>query len=340
MVWGGGPPLVVCTPGLIGMVALVPKPRIHLIATGGTIAGTAADSIDTRNYTIGGITADALVASVPPLKDLAEISVEQLYNLDSKDMTPEHWLGLAGATQAALARDDVDGVVITHGTDTMEESALFLDLVLPPGKPVVFTGAMRPATALSADGPMNLLGAVIAASQPAARGLGVMVVMDNCIHAAMYVSKVQSSISGAFSSGMAGIVGTAMPFAIIQTPVRSIDPASLALHPGSTLPRVDILMVGAGSHPALLDCSVASGARGVVLALPGNASVPTAWIESITKARMQGVAVTCSTRVCGIPVPHGKTTVPADLSSSHFPAPKARVALIVALARVDKSYSA
>jgi L-asparaginase len=305
----------------------VPKTRIHLIATGGTIAGTAADPTDTRDYTIGALTAEALVASVPPLQDLAEISVEQLCNIDSKDMTPTHWLGLARATQAALARDDVAGVVITHGTDTMEESAFFLDLVLAPGKPVVFTGAMRPATALSADGPMNILDAVTVALSPEARGLGVVVVMHGRVHAARDVVKGHPHALDAFTSGEAGALGSVPPLRISRLPSRGaapIDVSSIV-----ELPRVDLILVGAGSSPDLLDASLVAGARGVVLALPGNASLPAAWETAAQAAMAAGLSVLRSARTgCAHrpPLP-GKS----QILTSGLSAPKARVALMLCL---------
>lgn len=302
------------------------KSRIHLIATGGTIAGTAPDPADTRNYTAGVLTAEQLIASVPPLTDLAEISVEQLYNLDSKDMTPDHWLGLARATQAALARDDVDGVVITHGTDTMEESAFFLDLVLPPGKPVVFTGAMRPATALSADGPMNLYGAVLLAASSEAHGLGVVAVLHNCIHAARDLRKAHSHALEAFSSGEAGILGRLPPLRLI----RRLEPhPPFDLGTCAVLPRVDMLLVGAGSSPDLATAAVAAGAQGLVLALPGNGSLPAAWGDPVETIRNSGVPVIRASHadggVASDPNPH-------ILPCSPHPPAKARIALMLALA--------
>jgi L-asparaginase len=259
---------------------MVHRPRIHLIATGGTIAGTAPDPTDTRNYAAGTLTAEELIASVPPLKDLAEISVEQLYNLDSKDMTPDHWLGLARATQAALDRQDVDGVVIIHGTDTMEESAFFLDLVLPPGKPVVFTGAMRPATALSADGPMNLYCALLVASSPEARNLGVLTVMEQRIYSASHFSKTFRSGPATFESGFGGLIGHAPPVMILGAP-RIPSRPRLDLSLQQHIPRVDVVWVGSGMQSEQLIAAARSGTCGLVLALPGNCSLPTNWLPAV-----------------------------------------------------------
>lgn len=307
----------------------MPKPRIHLIATGGTIAGTARDTADTQHYTIGSLSADVLVAGVPRLKDLAEISVDQLYNLDSKDMTPAHWLGLARAAEAAVGRPDVDGVVITHGTDTMEESAFFLDLVLTPGKPVVFTGAMRPATAISADGPMNLFDAVAVAASPQARELGVTVVMHHRIHAARDVTKAQPRGMDAFTSGEAGVLGWVPPLEINRRPLRR--PVSVELAALDELPRVDLLLVAAGSSPDLVAACIGAGARGLVLALPGNASLPAAWEEAAAAALAAGLTVIRCARTGS-----GASRTPAagqlPLPTSPLPAPKARVALVLGVA--------
>jgi L-asparaginase len=315
----------------------VSKPRIHLIATGGTIAGTSADATDTRNYTIGTLTAEALVASVPPLKDLAQISVEQPYNLDSKDMTPDHWLGLARATQAALARDDVDGVVITHGTDTMEESAFFLDLVLPPGKPVVFTGAMRPATALSADGPMNLYCAVLLAASPEAHGLGVVVVMNNRIHAARRVAKAHSSALDAFASGEAGLLGTLPPVSLLQHPIR--DLSNYPLIDITILPRVEILLVGPGSSPELMRAAIQSGAKGVVLSVLGNGNPPRLWESAVASAQQEGVAVMCVAQPASWPGQLSSNAVLDALARGLRPN-QARILLMLALAFPDRQLAA
>ncbi|MBQ7418901.1 MAG: asparaginase, partial [Acidaminococcaceae bacterium] len=154
------------------------KPHVHIIATGGTIAGTAGAASATVGYKAGELTVDQLIASVPGLEDLAELSGEQLCNIDSKDMQENIWLRLAKHVSEAAARKDVDGIVITHGTDTLEETAFFLQLALNTEKPVVLTGAMRPATAISADGPMNIWQSVWVASDKKATGRGVLVVMN------------------------------------------------------------------------------------------------------------------------------------------------------------------
>jgi L-asparaginase len=164
--------------------------RLLLLATGGTIAGCADDSATLNDYTAGVLGGDALLAAVPQLQDLATITVEQVANVDSADLLFEHWRALVARIRDAFAADpELVGVVITHGTNTLEETAWLLQLLIDDPRPVVLVGAMRPATALSADGPLNLLQAVQVALSPVARGYGVLVVMDGQIHGAQRVTK-------------------------------------------------------------------------------------------------------------------------------------------------------
>ena len=179
-----------------------------LLATGGTIAGCADDSATLNNYTAGVLGGDALLAAVPQLQDLATISVEQVANVDSADLLFEHWRALVARIRDAFAADpELAGVVITHGTNTLEETAWLLQLLIDDPRPVVLVGAMRPATALSADGPLNLLQAVQVALSPEARGHGVLVVMDGQIHGAQRVTKVATQGVGAFASPGGGPLG-------------------------------------------------------------------------------------------------------------------------------------
>ena len=182
--------------------------RLLLLATGGTIAGCADDSATLNDYTAGVLGGDALLAAVPQLQDLATITVEQVANVDSADLLFEHWRALVARIRDAFAADpELAGVVITHGTNTLEETAWLLQLLIDDPRPVVLVGAMRPATALSADGPLNLLQAVQVALSPEARGHGVLVVMDGQIHGAQRVTKVATQGVGAFASPGGGPLG-------------------------------------------------------------------------------------------------------------------------------------
>ena len=182
--------------------------RLLLLATGGTIAGCADDSATLNDYIAGVLEGDALLAAAPQLQDLATISVEQVANVDSADLLFEHWRALVARIRDAFAADpELAGVVITHGTNTLEETAWLLQLLIDDPRPVVLVGAMRPATALSADGPLNLYQAIQVAVSSAARGQGVLVVMDGQIHGAKAVTKIATQGVSAFASPDSGPLG-------------------------------------------------------------------------------------------------------------------------------------
>ena len=173
------------------VTAFAQKPNIRILATGGTIAGTGESSVKT-NYTAGQVAIGALLAAVPQIEEIANVEGEQVVRIGSQDMTDEVWLILAKRINELLKRSDVDGIVVTHGTDTMEETAYFLNLVVKSNKPVVLVGAMRPSTALSADGPLNLYNAVVVAASPESKDKGVLVAMNGIVLDAHGVMKMNT----------------------------------------------------------------------------------------------------------------------------------------------------
>src|SRR5438445_11287324 len=183
-------------------------PDIVILATGGTIAGAAATGTQ-AGYTSGAVTIDAMLAAVPGIKELANVKGEQISNVGSQDMTLDIMLTLAKRINVLLAQNNVDGIVVTHGTDTMEETAFFLNLVVKSDKPVVMVGSMRPSTAVSADGPLNLFTALGVAVDPQSRGRGVLVVMNDWIHGAHSLTKTSTTAVQTFMSPLRGIVGVA-----------------------------------------------------------------------------------------------------------------------------------
>ena len=240
--------------------------RLLLLATGGTIAGCADDSSTLNDYTAGVLEGDALLAAVPQLQGLAAISVEQVANVDSADLRFEHWRALVGRIRDAFAADpELAGVVITHGTNTLEETAWLLQLLIDDPRPVVLVGAMRPATALSADGPLNLLQAVQVALSLEARGHGVLVVMDGQIHGAERVTKVATQGVGAFASpgsgplGWVDDVGVHLPTA---SGSRQVPFAGLALP--EQWPQVPILYGCVEPEPLMLTACLNAGVEGLV----------------------------------------------------------------------------
>ena len=184
------------------------KPNVVILATGGTIAGAAATGTQS-GYTSGAVTIDAMLAAVPGIKDMANVKGEQISNVGSQDMSFDIMLAVAKRINELAPKNDVDGIVITHGTDTMEETAFFLNLVVKTDKPVVMVGSMRPSTAVSADGPLNLYNGVGVAIDPNARGRGVLVVMNDWIHAAHSLTKTSTTAIQTFMSPLRGVVGVA-----------------------------------------------------------------------------------------------------------------------------------
>ena len=241
-------------------------PRLLLLATGGTIAGRASDVTSLNYYSAGVIAAEELLQSVPQLRELAQIEVEQIANVDSADLQFDHWRRLVMRIREALAVDPhLAGVVITHGTNTLEETAWLLQLLIDDLRPVVLVGAMRPATSLSADGPLNLLQAVQVAVSPEARGQGVLVVMDGQIHGARDVTKVATQGVGAFTSlgraplGWVDDAGVHLPTA---SGSRQVSFAELALP--EQWPSVAILYGCVEPEPLLLTTCLNAGVAGLV----------------------------------------------------------------------------
>ncbi|WP_374262137.1 asparaginase [Zoogloea sp.] len=292
---------------------------IHLLATGGTIAGEADPTAGGTRYRAGVRPVGALLAAAPDLAAF-DLSAEQVLAIDSKDMTSDGWLAILAAVRRALADPTVDGVVILHGTDTLEETAYFLHLTVPAGKPVVLTGAMRPADHPQADGPANLLAAVRLAASPEARNKGVLAVMNATLHAARHLVKAHTTGLAAFESTLDWHDG--------QPDGRFADLAAAAL------PRVDILPGYAGAPAALIDACVADGAHGLVLALTGHGSVPSAWLPALRRAADAGVKIVRASRCTGPVVRNANADDDGEgwLTAGSLPPPKARIALMLALA--------
>src|SRR6201993_5136468 len=228
-------------------------PNIVILATGGTIAGAAASGTQ-AGYTSGAVTIDSMLAAVPGIKGLANVKGEQISNVGSQDMTFGIMLTLAKRINTLLAQNDVDGIIVTHGTDTMEETAYFLNLVVKSQKPVVLVGSMRPSTAVSADGALNLYDAVAVAADPNARSRGVLVVMNDWIHAAHSLTKTSTTAVQTFMSPLRGLVGVSTygKDDFYNTPPwKNTVTSEFDVTGVETLPRVDILYAYADMSPDL-----------------------------------------------------------------------------------------
>jgi L-asparaginase len=275
------------------------KPNVVVLATGGTIAGAAATGSQS-SYTSGKVTIDDMLNSVPGIKDLASLKGEQVANVGSQDMTFDIILKLAKRINELLATNDVDGIVVTHGTDTLEETAFFLNLTVKSDKPVVIVGSMRPSTAISADGPLNLYDAVAVAADPQSKGRGVLVVMNDQIQGAHSLTKTSTTAVQTFQSPLRGLVGVSAygkndfynnP-SWKHTTSSEFDVANV-----SKLPRVDIIFADVDMPPDLIDCSVRNGAKGIVIAGVGNGNMNKESIDAAERAVKQGVVVVRSSRV-------------------------------------------
>lgn len=314
------------------------RPLLGLLTTGGTIAGTGDTPEQTVNYQAGVWDAADLLAAVPALSAIARFRSEAVAAIDSKDITESLWRKLAACAQKMLEDPAITGLLITHGTDTLEETAYFLSLILTGEKPVILTGAMRPATALSADGPANLWNASRLALSPKARGRGVLVTMNDEIFTAATVTKRASYRRDAFAAERGGPAGL-----ITGEDVRFFSPAvpaplSFSL-PEAPLPPVVILYGYAGDDGAFVRAALRTGAKGIVYAGPGMGNLPTSVEKELIAARAKGVAVVRSSRLPealalspGTPEPQGASKA-AFVDGGPLSPVKARILLQCALAQ-------
>lgn len=275
------------------------KPNIVILATGGTIAGAAGSGVQS-GYSSGQVTIDAMVNAVPDVMKIANIKGEQISNVGSQDMSFEIMLKLAKRINELDKSADVDGIVITHGTDTMEETAYFLNLVSKTEKPVVLVGSMRPSTAVSADGPLNLYNAIAVAADPKAKNRGVMLVMNDWIHSAQTLTKVSTTAVQTFMSPIRGLIGTTA-YGVneyYRYPDNKYGAKSeFVVDAVNKLPRVDIIYGDADMSADLIDASVKLGAKGIVIAGVGNGNMNKASLDACARAAKAGVTVVRSSRV-------------------------------------------
>lgn len=277
-------------------------PLVVLLATGGTIVSSGDDPTQLTGYRIKDFRVEKLISSVPALADTARLEAKQVANIDSMSMTSRIWMKLAREIEAAAARPEVAGVVVTHGTDTMEETAYFLNLVLKTKKPVVLTGAMRPATAISADGPLNLLNAVRTACDPQAAGMGVLIAVNDIICGARDASKVNPTNAAAFRGVNAGAAALIAGSHIVwlAKPLKahtSATPFSLdRLEALLKLPRVDIVASHADDDGVMVRAALAAGADAIVHLGTGNGSIHEEAQKALFEAAAQGVLVIRASR--------------------------------------------
>ncbi|QBP77161.1 type II asparaginase [Herbaspirillum huttiense] len=318
-------------------------PNVVILATGGTIAGTGATSTTTVGYTAAKVGVDALIAAIPELKKVANVRGEQVMQIASENMNNDAWLKLAKRVNTLLAQSDVDGIVITHGTDTIEETAYFLDLVVKSKKPVVIVGAMRPSTAISADGPINLYNAVLLAGSKEAVGKGVLVTLNDQINAGREVTKTNTSTMDTFKTpelGFLGYIQGSKPYFYRQSTRKNTADTPFDIMNLDKLPQVDIVYGYANMNPIALNAFVAAGAQGIIHAGVGDGSLNNTVVPSLTEARKKGVVIVRSSRVGqGIVARNGE----ADddkldfVVSDTLNPQKARILLMLALTKTTDS---
>jgi glutamin-(asparagin-)ase len=279
--------------------AVQPLPNIVVVGTGGTIAGHAGSAANTASYAVAVVKVDDLVKALPELAAVANVRSEQVAQIGSKSMTDAIMLKTAKRVNELLHMPDVDGVVVTHGTDTLEETSYLLHLTIKSNKPVVFTAAMRPGTALSADGPLNLYNAVVLAGSKEAIGKGVLVAMDDNIFTARDITKTNTFKTDTFRSpyGPLGYIVEGRPF-FYRTPSRphttqtEFDIATI-----DALPKVDIVYGYANVDRTGYDAFVKAGAKAIVNAGTGNANYSNEVLPAVADARKAGVFMVRTSRV-------------------------------------------
>ncbi|MDR0771166.1 MAG: L-asparaginase 2 [Burkholderiales bacterium] len=327
-----------CVLGASAMAADLPNVRI--LATGGTIAGVSQSATQTQ-YTAAKVGVDLLIEAVPEMKKVANVAGEQVVKIGSQDMNDEVWLKLAKRVNELLAQKGVDGIVITHGTDTMEETAYFLNLTVKSDKPVVLVGAMRPSNAMSADGPFNLFNAVVVAASPASKGRGVMVAMNDAVLDGRDVTKTSTTEVQTFVSPNFGPLGYVYNGKVTyqRSPERAhTKKTEFDVSKLDKLPLVGIVYNHANASELPAKALIDGGYKGIVSAGVGNGNVYNKIFEALEGAAKKGVAVVRSSRV-----PTGATTLDAEVDDAKYGfvasgtlnPQKARVLLQLALTRTQ-----
>jgi len=309
---------------------------IAIVATGGTIAGTGQHG-KTVAYHAGEMNVEEVIASIPAIRDVAHIKAYQLMNVDSNEMNQEYWILLSNRINEIVKDDDIDGVVVTHGTDTLDETAYFLTLTVHTHKPVVITGAMRPATATSADGPYNLYQAVCLATHDEAKDKGVMGLFSNTIYSGRDIQKVNNYKIDAFDQKAFGCLGYMQDdevYFFSKTFKLHTLSSRFAKEPLKALPQVAIAYFYGGASAQIL-YDMARFHQGIVIAGSGNGNYSEAWLKAINDLSNQGIVFVRASRVSHGIVFDDVIFDPMQycVAANTLSAQKARVLLMLALSQ-------
>jgi L-asparaginase len=328
----------------VGASAQPAKPIVYVLSTGGTIAGSGSSSTDLSNYRPGAILGEQLVKAVPQIAQIADVRVEQVVNVNSSDITIENWLTLAKRIQAILKETSaVSGFVITSGTNTLEETAYFLNLTIKSDKPVVLVGSMRPSTAISADGPLNLLNAVRTAISPDAKGKGALVVLNDEINAARDTTKTNTLRVETFRAPELGLLGYIDEDKVSfyrSTTKRHTANTEFDVTSLSTLPKVSILYSYIEPDASLIQAAITSGAKGIVFAGTGNGALSVGE-ETVLKEIAAMPAASKPALVRSSRVGNGRVIATAEydalgvIPSDTLNPQKARILLMLALTKTS-----
>ena len=292
-------PTTTTAPATAAAPAASAKPRVVVLATGGTIAGAGASAVNSATYTAAKVPVDKLLAGLPELGNLATVTGEQVFQIASESFSNQELVTLAKRVNELAKRTDVDGIVITHGTDTLEETGFFLNLVVRTNKPIVLVGSMRPGTAISADGALNLLGAVATAAAKDSAGKGVLVSMNDDIHTARDVAKLTNIKTSAFASqwGPLGMVVEGKTYWFRAPVKRHTSSSEFNIEQITTLPAVDIVY-GYGNVPTTaIEALDKAGVKAIVHAGTGNGSVANRIVPKLQELRGKGTIIVRSSRV-------------------------------------------
>jgi L-asparaginase len=317
--------------------ALARQPNIVILATGGTIAGQAPSSVS-ASYKAAQLSIQSLLQVIPEIKKLAKVTGEEIAQIDSVNMTAAIWLRLARRANELLASATIDGIVITHGTDTLEETAYFLDLTIKSNKPVVITGAMRPANGMSADGKLNLYNAIALAANPHSRNKGVLVTLNDTIQSARDVTKTNTTNVDTFHSADAGNLGKIVKgrAAFYHKPLRKNTLLSeFDVSQITTLPKVDVIYGYADEDPYLLQAAINAKVDGIVIAGVGDGNISDSMLVAVKKALRKGIIIARSSRTGSGQVDLGEKKFDEQgiIVADNLNPQKARILLMLALTK-------
>jgi L-asparaginase len=314
------------------------KPNVHIIATGGTIAGVGESSVKT-NYNSGKVEIDQLLDAVPEISEIANITGEQIVDIGSQDMNNEVWLLLSKRINEILSDSKTDGIVITHGTDTMEETAFFLNLTVKSSKPVVLVGSMRPSTEISADGPLNLFNAVVVASDKKSIGKGVLIAMNGDIisaRSALKANTIDVQTFNVVNEGVLGYVFNDKVFYDQESLKKHTTESDFDVANQKDLPKVGIVYGYSNINPDMIEPMIENNYQGIIFAGVGNGNIHKDVLPALVKAREKGIIIVRSSRV-----PTGPTTLDAEfddneyefIASNELNPQKSRILLMLALTK-------